>query len=133
MTAHGETERAGRGVVARIEANALSEVGDVERFDYEDAFGNVTEGVAVRFEEGIAAFQNVCPHLGYALDCHSRGFEKDDADRIECDAHGAQFEVDSGRCVAGPCEGERLKVFEVEADEAEGEIVVRSAGRSLSI
>lgn len=133
MTSHGETERTGRGVVARLEADDLAEVGAVERFDYEDTFGNVTQGVAVRLEGGIVAFQNVCPHLGFALDCHSGEFAEDDGDLLECDAHGAQFEADSGRCVAGPCEGERLTVFEVETDESKGEIVIRSGGRSLSL
>ena len=29
-------------------------------------------------------------------------------DRIVCAAHGAQFEVDTGRCTLGPCLGESL-------------------------
>jgi len=133
VTVGGETKRPGRGVVARIDAASLEEVGSVERFDYEDPFGNVTEGVAVRLESGIVAFQNVCPHLGFALDCHSSEFGESGGEVLECDAHGARFDVDSGRCVAGPCEGERLEIFEVETDESAGEIVVRSGGRSLSL
>jgi nitrite reductase/ring-hydroxylating ferredoxin subunit len=32
----------------------------------------------------------------------------DDATLIACSWHGALFEPDTGRCVAGPCRGSRL-------------------------
>ena len=132
MTVHDETTRPGRGLVARLEADRLRECGDVVRFECEDALGNSTQGVAVRFEGGVVAFENICPHLGFALDCHSDSFTGPEGELLECDAHGAQFEADSGRCVAGPCEGERLEVFEVEIDEEAGEVLVRRGAR-LSI
>lgn len=133
MTGRDEIERPGRGVVARLDAEALEEVGASVRFDYEGPFNNVTEGVAVRLERGVVAFQNVCPHLGLALDCHSDDFTDTEEEQFECDAHGARFEIDSGRCTDGPCQGERLKVFDVELDEAAGEFVIRSEGRGLSL
>jgi nitrite reductase/ring-hydroxylating ferredoxin subunit len=133
VTGRDETERPGRGVVARLDAEAFDEVGATVRFDYEGPFRNVTEGVAVRLERGVVAFRNVCPHLGLALDCHSNAFTDADEGQFECDAHGARFEIDSGRCTDGPCEGERLKIFEVELDEAAGEYVIRSEGRGLSV
>jgi nitrite reductase/ring-hydroxylating ferredoxin subunit len=40
-----------------------------------------------------------------------------DGSRIVCAAHGAQFEIDSGLCVLGPCIGESLtRVHIIEED-----------------
>ena len=54
-------------------------------------------------------WRNFCPHYGH----EQMAWKKDaylghDGARIVCGAHGAQFEIDSGICVAGPCTGKTL-------------------------
>jgi nitrite reductase/ring-hydroxylating ferredoxin subunit len=41
---------------------------------------------------------------------------------IICASHGAQYEIDSGVCVAGPCPGKRLRA--VRAEVVDGMIFV---------
>jgi nitrite reductase/ring-hydroxylating ferredoxin subunit len=60
------------------------------------------EGNAVR------AWLNVCPHQGRRLDYVPGKFLLDRG-RLVCAAHGASFELGEGRCVAGPCLGDRLR------------------------
>lgn len=40
-------------------------------------------------------------------------FLSSDRQYIQCSLHGALFEVDGGRCVAGPCRGDRLTPVQV--------------------
>ncbi|MFB6372939.1 MAG: Rieske (2Fe-2S) protein, partial [Bradymonadaceae bacterium] len=77
--------------------------GDVVRFDYETPLGRSVEGVALRISGEVIAFENVCPHLGLPLDCHTGEFLSDNGAVLLCDAHGARFEPESGRCTMGPC------------------------------
>lgn len=129
MDENGSIELGGDEAVARIDRARLSESGDVVRFDYEDRFGEPTEGVVVRVEGELVAFRNVCPHLGDPLDGRTGEFLAERGGVLVCDSHGARFEPRSGRCEAGPCEGERLEKLSVEVDESEEEVVVRRTGR----
>lgn len=67
-----------------------------------------TEGFAVRGRDGQwRAYVNVCPHRLQPVDVgdgrlfNARG-------ELECGAHGARFDPDTGACLGGPCEGEGL-------------------------
>jgi len=58
---------------------------------------------------GLHAYRNACPHWAET----SMAWRKDaylnaDATRIVCAAHGAQFEIDTGLCLLGPCIGQSL-------------------------
>ena len=60
-----------------------------------------------------------CPHEGATpLPYRRHAYLNKAATRIVCYAHGAQFEIQSGRCVIGPCLGESLSAvpLEVSAD-----------------
>ena len=52
---------------------------------------------------------NACPHLGVALDGSPGRFLTGDGERIACSTHGALFRVEDGRCLSGPCAGDRLE------------------------
>ena len=72
-------------------------------------FGPVQlEGFAIRGRDGsVRGYLNMCPHRGQPVDLgdgqlFTRG------GRLECQAHGAYFEPDSGLCVAGACPGRSL-------------------------
>jgi nitrite reductase/ring-hydroxylating ferredoxin subunit len=50
-----------------------------------------------------------CPHEGDTpLPYRRHAYLNKAATRIVCFAHGAQFDIGSGRCVAGPCVGQSL-------------------------
>lgn len=72
------------------------------------------EGFAVRGRDGEwRAYVNVCPHRLQPVDVgdgklfNARG-------EIECGAHGARFDPDTGACVGGPCEGSALSPLPIE-------------------
>ncbi len=103
------------------EASALAEGGDGMRFDWTPA-GGEGKGFAVRHDGEVRAFVNRCPHLGVELDWQPGRFFEESGLYLVCSTHGAIFEPDTGRCVAGPCRGARLQAIAVH--EREGRILV---------
>lgn len=58
---------------------------------------------------GLRAYRNACPHwAGTSMAWRKDAFLNADATRIVCAAHGAQFDIDTGRCTLGPCLGQSL-------------------------
>lgn len=55
------------------------------------------------------AYQNVCPHLQTELEFLENQFLDRDGEYIECSTHGALFEVETGICIQGPCQGDKLE------------------------
>ena len=62
----------------------------------------------VRQGDRVFGFANSCPHLSSPLDWIENQFMTPDKTRIMCATHGAQFRIEDGHCVSGPCEGEAL-------------------------
>lgn len=85
-------------------------------------------GRGVRFESGggpcfalrhrgrVVAYRNACPHTGGELDWNEGDFLDEGGRYIVCATHGALFEPATGRCVAGPCRGDRLDPVAVRDD-----------------
>jgi nitrite reductase/ring-hydroxylating ferredoxin subunit len=63
---------------------------------------------AVRRDDVIRLYLNGCPHLGVPLNWNPDQFLNLDGTLIQCATHGALFDIESGRCVAGPCLDEYL-------------------------
>jgi nitrite reductase/ring-hydroxylating ferredoxin subunit len=61
----------------------------------------------------VFGYANVCPHLSSPLDWVENQFMSPDKTHIMCATHGAQFRVEDGHCVTGPCEGEALTQLRV--------------------
>ena len=55
------------------------------------------------------AYQNVCPHLQVELEFLENQFLDQDQEFIQCSTHGALFEVETGLCISGPCQGDTLE------------------------
>lgn len=62
----------------------------------------------VRHKGALYAYRNNCPHAGSPLDFVPGRFFDPTGTLLQCATHGAQFRVDDGMCVAGPCVGKRL-------------------------
>jgi nitrite reductase/ring-hydroxylating ferredoxin subunit len=74
-----------------------------------------TESLVVHRDGSQArAWLNVCPHAGRRLDWSPGQFLKSREGLLICAVHGASFELVNGRCVAGPCVGDRLRGVPVE-------------------
>jgi len=72
----------------------------------------------------IYAYENSCPHWpGSTLPVKKDAYLCKRNLHITCHGHGALFDVTTGRCFSGPCEGEYLSSLLVDVDE-EGEIFV---------
>ena len=71
--------------------------------------GGFTGLFAVRQGDSVRVYVNSCPHIGTPLDWAKDRFLSVDGSRIICATHGAEFRIDDGECLWGPCLGERLE------------------------
>jgi nitrite reductase/ring-hydroxylating ferredoxin subunit len=76
----------------------------------------------VRRGGAVHAYADSCPHHGTPMAWRRDAYLNAAGDRIVCAAHGAQFEIDTGLCVLGPCLGDRLSP--VPWRLSDGEIVI---------
>lgn len=63
----------------------------------------------VRHRGILHAYDNTCPHAGTPLDFMPGRFFDPSGTLLQCATHGAQFRIEDGYCVAGPCTGKRLR------------------------
>jgi nitrite reductase/ring-hydroxylating ferredoxin subunit len=82
---------------------------------------------AVRRGEAVFVYINACPHLGVPLDWVPGRFLSADGSRIICATHGAEFRIEDGQCLHGPCLGERLEAVMIRIKDGEVQ-VSESAG-----
>lgn len=64
-------------------------------------------------------FENACPHQGTRLDTNPGEFLDEEGNFITCGKHHAQFDLDTGHCFIGPCQGERLAPIKLVIDEGD--------------
>ena len=74
------------------------------------------EWFLVRRGQMVRAYRNVCPHAGRFLNWKPDAFLTRDRSLIMCSGHGALFELEDGRCVAGACVGQALTALPVEVE-----------------
>lgn len=75
--------------------------------------GDAESLLLYRHGDDVRAWLNICPHAGRRLDWAPGQFLKSRDGLLVCAAHGASFELDGGRCVAGPCRGDALRAVPV--------------------
>lgn len=63
----------------------------------------------VRKGKEYFAYENSCPHTGQRLDWEKNNFYEPNYMKVlMCGKHGAEFDVETGVCTKGPCQGQRL-------------------------
>lgn len=72
---------------------------------------------AIRHDNQLHAYWNICPHLGIPLNWAPDRFLDLDKALIQCSSHGALFHIDSGECIAGPCSGDSLQRVILHSDD----------------
>ena len=77
---------------------------------------------AVRHRGEIHVYLNWCPHQGTPLDWNPHAFFDPGGHYLQCSTHGALFEANTGKCVAGPCIGQNLRT--VAHQIREGEVLI---------
>lgn len=90
------------------------DIGEAKAFDLAQADG---KGGGKPFRILVArngqgeffAYRNSCPHQGVWLNVGSGAFLDETGQLLKCGRHGAKFEIESGNCVSGACEGARLE------------------------
>lgn len=65
--------------------------------------------VITRRGAAIAAFRNKCPHAGYPLQRWDGRIVVQEGRYMVCGGHAASFELETGACAGGPCNGDGLE------------------------
>jgi nitrite reductase/ring-hydroxylating ferredoxin subunit len=81
--------------------------------------GSFTGLVAIRRGERVYVYENICPHIGTSLNLLPDRFLSTDGARVICVTHGAEFRIEDGFCVTGPCRGERLTAVPAHVEDGE--------------
>ncbi len=77
-----------------------------------DGDGSVREAILLRLDDDVVAYENYCQHwTDVRLDSGSGAALRNG--EVVCEKHGAYFELDTGYCNFGPCEGAVLADVEV--------------------
>lgn len=93
----------------------------------QEARGFVVNGeklLVVKRRGQVRVYRNSCPHTGINLDWQPDDFMSFDNVYLQCSTHGAQFQIEDGYCVSGPCQGKELEA--VEFVVTDGEVVLIS-------
>lgn len=83
-------------------------------------YGQPVRAFALRFDGQVVAYLNRCVHVPTEMDWQEGQFLDLDRRWIVCSIHGATYEPQDGRCVAGPCGRGRLTAIAV--DERDGQV-----------
>lgn len=72
-------------------------------------------GFVVRRGDAVFGYVDRCPHAGLPLTQRLDDYLTPDGSLIACSWHGALFAAETGACVGGPCMGQALTPWPVEA------------------
>jgi len=80
--------------------------------------GSITHYIMLfRHAGAIRAYFNTCPHQGLPMNCAPGQFLLSRDKLLICAQHGARFELDTGRCLQGPCLGDRLRAVGIRLEK----------------
>lgn len=108
-----------RTAMPLCDSSALVEKGTAFVFDVMH-FREPARAFALRFDGRVVAYLNRCLHVPTEMDWQPGEFLDSNKQYILCATHGAAYQPETGRCVAGPCGRGRLTVIEVE--ERDGQV-----------
>ncbi len=75
----------------------------------------------VRQGQEVHAWLDACPHMeGAAMAWRKDAYLSGDGRHIVCHAHGARFDIRTGQCLLGPCEGDALTSVPLHIDASGG-------------
>ncbi len=98
----------GRRTLCRV-----TDIPDSGAKGFPGADGAFTGLIVVRQGDQIYVYENACPHIGTPLDWTPDRFLSADGRHLICATHGAEFTIDTGECISGPCRGDHLTPINV--------------------
>jgi nitrite reductase/ring-hydroxylating ferredoxin subunit len=88
--------------------------------------GSRAKAFVVRKGARVYAYWDACPHYGDTpMAWRTDAYLNAARDRIVCASHGAEFEIESGRCVLGAALGKSLRPAPIEAS-ASGDVIIKT-------
>lgn len=115
LTTVGEGERI---VLGRVE-----EIGEGEARGFLTPADPRMKAIVIRRDGRLFAYWDACPHYGGTpMAWRTNAYLNASGDRVVCASHGAEFDIESGRCVLGAALDQCLTRAPIEAN-ASGEIV----------
>jgi len=73
--------------------------------------GKKFKGLVVKKNGKFFAYENLCMHLPIPLDLEDDNFFSFDKAFLQCQMHGALYEIETGKCVGGPCLDSQLRAL----------------------
>ena len=70
--------------------------------------------IVIRRKGRLFAYRNECPHMNLPLTNRSKGIFDKNQGRLVCMQHTAEFDIETGLCVKGPCKGMELEPVNIE-------------------
>ncbi|WP_085316725.1 Rieske (2Fe-2S) protein [Derxia lacustris] len=99
---------------------AFADLPDGDSRGFDPAASGQDSLFIVRRGERVFAWRDACPHIdGARMAWRRHAYLNAARSRIVCHAHGAEFDIETGRCLRGPCVGSQLLAVEVTV-EADG-------------
>lgn len=95
----------------------LDEIGDNSARGFDPQRCGQDTLFAVRRGSTLYLYRDLCPHASSPMAWRKDEYLNRRRDRIVCYAHGAQFEIETGRCLIGPCLGQSLQAVAHAIDE----------------
>jgi len=80
-----------------------------------DGNGDCREAILLREDDDVVGWLNYCQHFTHIRLDKGSGATRRDGE-VLCTNHGAMFDVESGLCTHGPCEGAYLEEIGVSAE-----------------
>ena len=77
----------------------------------------MTDIFIVRKGEEVYGYENVCPHAQAPLEWNPDKFLDESNEKIVCALHGAEFAIEDGSCLGGPCNAIGLTKLDLELIE----------------
>jgi nitrite reductase/ring-hydroxylating ferredoxin subunit len=100
----------------------INEIADPGAKGFELAHNDKTLAFFVVKKHGqIFGYLNKCPHVGINLEWRPDDFLNIDKSLIQCSVHGAEFIIETGHCIGGPCRGKMLDSVKLVLD-AQGNV-----------
>ncbi|HLO75312.1 MAG TPA: Rieske 2Fe-2S domain-containing protein [Magnetospirillum sp.] len=75
--------------------------------------GRTVDVFVVRQDGAVRAWIDCCPHAFVPLEMEPDRFLDLTGGFVLCTMHGAHFDVDTGKCVQGPCRGLGLTAYPI--------------------
>lgn len=102
----------------------IAEIEDGKAVEFTCRLGDeLFEFFIQRQGDEVYAYENSCPHVGSRLNLKEGQFTEKSGKYFMCHTHGALFDIATGKCLAGPCNGQSLRAIDIE--NIEGTIIAR--------